>query len=99
MVTLDDVEKLPLTNREKGLLETLIEDLEKINEKSEGRSLYIDRQDFHNEYSPERIDPCPDYYGYYTLRWKHNDEMVGVEMTIEDLDMVLCTLYNYIIDD
>ena len=30
--------------------------------------LYIDIQLYHDEYSPERTDPCPDFYGFLSLK-------------------------------
>ena len=83
---------------EQRLLAVLLNDVEEINNNST-KSLYIDWQDYHNEYSPEWIEPCPDFYGYYTLRNNFGNEKIGVEMTIGDLDMVLCTLYEYIVDE
>lgn len=89
--------------KEQRLLAALLNDLEEINSSEvsffKNKILYINWQTYHNEYSPERVDPCPDYYGYYTLRDSFNDKVIGIEMTIEDLDMVLCTLYGYIVDD
>jgi len=83
---------------EQRLLAALLNDVEEINNNST-KSLYIDWQDYHNEYSPEWVEPCPDFYGYYTLRNNFGNEKIGVEMTIGDLDMVLCTLYEYIVDE
>lgn len=83
---------------EQRLLAALLNDIKEINLET-GSLLYIDWQDYHNEYSPEWIEPCPDFYGYYTLRKVNNDEKIGEEMTIRDLDMVLCTLYEYIVDE
>ena len=83
---------------EQRLLAALLNDVEEINNNST-KSLYIDWQDYHNEYSSEWVEPCPDFYGYYTLRNNFGNEKIGVEMTIGDLDMVLCTLYEYIVDE
>ena len=95
-ITIDNIENLDIKQREKNLLKALLKDLENLNQKSR-ESLYIDIQDYHNEYSPERVDPCPDYYGYYTIRTeKDSFETIGVEMTIDDLDIVMCALCNYI---
>ncbi len=82
--------------KEQNLIFTLLFDIEDINKFSK-KQIYIDWQDFHNEYSPERTDPCPDYYGYYTIRDEYlPNEIIGVEMTIDDLDFALCTLYNFV---
>lgn len=82
--------------KERNLIFALLFDIEDINKLSK-KQIYIDWQDFHNEYSPERTDPCPDYYGYYTIRDEYlPNEIIGVEMTIDDLDLALCTLYNFV---
>ena len=80
---------------EQQLLIALFDDLDDVNECGK-TNLYIDWQDWHDEYSAERTDPCPDYYGYYTLRFENmNDETVGLQMTIDELDNALCLLYSY----
>ena len=77
------------------LFDALLDDLDEINEYTED-ILYIDWQDYHNEYSPERTEPCPDYYGYYTLRFEHKpNARIGDVMTIDQLDSALCLLYSY----
>lgn len=87
-----------LPENEQGLIKALLKDLEDINSKSKIK-LYIDWIDEHTEYSPEWTDPCPDFYGMYTIRPINTPcESIGVEMTISDLDMVMCALYNYIVD-
>ena len=84
-----------------SLLESLLIDLEELNQLLEDkdesyRKLYIDYQDYHNEYSPERTDPCPDYYGLFSLRFEKNPyETVGDMMTLEELDTILCVLVNF----
>ena len=86
----------------RGLLESLLIDLEELNQLLEDkgeayRKLYIDYEDEHTEYSPERTDPCPDYYGLFSLRFeKYPYETVGDMMTIEELDNALFVLINFI---
>lgn len=85
-----------------GLLESLLIDLEELNQLLEDKDeayqkLYIDYQDYHNEYSPERTDPCPDYYGLFSLRFEKNPyETVGDMMTLEELDNALFILINFV---
>ncbi len=56
-------------------------------------SMFIDYVDEHTAYSPERTDPCPDWYGFFTLRWEcEPSETVGDYLTLEELDTVLCVL-------
>lgn len=82
--------------KEQGLLKSLLNDLKEINELT-GETLYIDWQHYHNEWSPERTDPCPDYYGYYTIRPKKDySETIGVEMDIYELDRTLYMLYEFV---
>ena len=93
-VTLDNIKDIPLKERERNLLVSLLIDIDEINSLT-GDKLYIDWQDFHNEYSPERTDPCPDYYGYYTIR-SNPYEIIGLEATLDQLDEYLCVLSTYI---
>ena len=98
-VTYENVKTLPINDREKRLLRALLLDIDDINKMNLKPPIYIDWQDFHNEYSPERTDPCPDYYGCYTLKSDALEgEIIGVEMTIDMLDDTLCTLSNYVIN-
>lgn len=91
-----------ITDSNKQLLYGLLEDIKELNTELlklgfDEKILYIDYQDYHDEYSPERTDPCPDYYGYFTLRFISNKtEKCGIEMTIEELDKTVCSLINLI---
>lgn len=80
-----------------SLMLALLIDLEELNSELESyRKLYIDIQDYHDEYSPERTDPCPDYYGMYRLYPEKDPyNAIGTEMTIDDLDNALCLLINF----
>jgi len=81
----------------KGLMIDLMELNQLLEDKGESyRKLYIDYIDEHTEYSPERTDPCPDYYGMFRLRFENDPyETVGLEMTIDELDTILCALINF----
>lgn len=80
---------------EQNLLSVLFDDLDEINQYTED-ILYIDWQDYHDEYSCERTDPCPDFYGYYRIKFeKQPYESVGDVMTINELDNALCILFSY----
>lgn len=80
---------------EQNRLSSLFDDLEDINKYGD-MNLFIDWQDWHDEYYCERTDPCPDYYGYYTLRFeKMPYDTVGGVMTINELDSALFILYRY----
>ena len=70
-------------------LNNLIEDNVDIN-----KCLHLHYQDWHDEYSPERTDPCPDYYGTYTLL-NRLGEKIGVNMDVDELDTVICSLVNF----
>ena len=88
----DNINELPIKEQKRIL--ALLKDLEDINSMSKVM-LYIDLQDLHNEWSPERVDPCPDYYVCYRLKSK-DGETFGLEMDIEDLDNCMCVLYDYL---
>lgn len=80
---------------EQDLLCALFDDLDDVNLYNKNK-LYIDWQDYHDEYSYERTDPCPDYYGYYRIKFeKLPHESVGDVMTIDELDNALCILFSY----
>lgn len=84
-------ENLPI--QEQLMFSFLLDVLKDINSYKE-KELYIDWRDFHDEYSPERTDPCPDYYGTYTLRYRHCPEFViGSRMTIDELEDALNLIY------
>ena len=93
-VTLNNIKEISSEKRERFLLTALLLDIDEINSIT-GDNLYIDWQDFHNECSPEWTDPCPDYYGYYTIR-TNPYETIGLEATIDQLEEYLCVLSNYV---
>lgn len=98
-VTYENVKTLPISDTEKRLLKALLLDIDDINKMNLKPPIYIDWQDEHTEYSPEWTDPCPDYYGYYTLKSEVLEgETIGVEMTLDMLDDTLCALSNYVIN-
>jgi hypothetical protein len=90
----ENINKLP--EKEQGLVKALLIDIAEINNHTHS-NLKLDWIDEHTEWSPERTDPCPDYYGMYRVV-KDNGEYIGVEMTLDDLDIALCLLHNYLID-
>ena len=100
-VTIDNYDKI-IPENDQPLMMGLILDLLELNQELEDnqeqyRQMYIDYQDYHDEYSPERVDPCPDYYGTYTLRlFKDPYNKIGVNMNLDELDTVLCTLCNFV---
>lgn len=88
--------KTVIPKKEQNLLKSLLDDLDDINKYHNDNKLYIDWQDWHDEYSCERTDPCPDFYGYYSVRFENlPNETVGNVMTINDLDSTLCVLFSY----
>ena len=77
----------------------LLQDLELINSFTKNK-YSINVQEYHNEYSPERCEPCPDYYGYFTLVYKDGDhyEVIGDVMDIDTLDDTLFVLYTFVVE-
>lgn len=86
----------------KNLLSSLLIDLEEFNNvldntNQSNKKLYIDYEDEHTEYPPERTEPMPDHYGTFKLRFESNPcETVGDYMHLHDLDTVICALVNFI---
>lgn len=48
--------------------------------------------DKHTQYSAERVDPCPDFYGMFLIKWASQDDTINDELTLYDLDNNMCTL-------
>ena len=99
IVTEDKINMLPISDYDKGLLKALLIDLEEINHSLplKASNINIVWIDEHTEYSPERTDPCPDYYGMYRL-WQGN-KTLGVEMDLEILDYVLAVLSDIFVNE
>lgn len=82
-------------------LESLCIDLMELNNELENSNLYhkriyLDIQDYHNEYSSERTDPCPDYYGMFSLRFENDNCMIGDFIgKLDELDTILFTLIEF----
>ena len=86
----------------KNLLISLLVDIAGMNallidDNKSDKQIFIDYENKHTEYSPERTDPCPDYYGMYRL-WQGN-KTLGIEMDLEVLDYVLAVLNDIFEDD
>jgi hypothetical protein len=82
------------------LLLSLYDDLNEINNllviNGYDMQLRIDYENNHTEYSPERVDPCPDFYGCFTLSFEHNqNEIIGDIMTIDELDQALFIIIGF----
>lgn len=96
-VTYENIEDLPIDNKDKVILKDLLTDIDEINNANLKDPIYIDWEENHTEYSPEWIEPCPDFYGTYSLIRSTTKDKLGVEMNLDTLDIALCLLNNYII--
>lgn len=83
--------------QEQNIIRVLLRDIDEINKYVgfTNKYLWLSIETEHSEYSPERTDPCPDYYGFYRLHNSYDNDTIGIEMTLEDLDSNLCTLLNF----
>lgn len=86
--------------KDRKLLNALLQDIKGINGelsiKGFDSKIYIDYQTFHNEYSPERVDPCPDFYHKYSIRVEKTDEIIGEHCNIMELDYTILVLVEAI---
>lgn len=86
----------------KSLLVSLLTDLDELNQMLEDngenyRKLYIEYIDSHTEWSAERTEPCPDYYGMFKLVFEKNPyECVGEPMNVLELDNAMLLLINFV---
>lgn len=84
-----------------NLLKSLLIDLKELNTILENNSkadkkLFIDYINEHTEYSAERTDPCPDYYGLFRLKLESNPEKsIGIELSLDELDIILCEFIDF----
>ena len=89
-ITIDNFKEV-IPEKDQPLMMGLLIDLMELNQELE------DNQEYHDEYSPERTDPCPDFIGTYTLRLiKDPYNKIGINMNLDELDTVLCTLCNFV---
>lgn len=96
-VTYENIEDLPIDNKDKVILKALLTDIDEINNANLKDPIYIDWEENHTEYSPEWTEPCLDFYGTYSLIRSTTKYRLGVEMDLDTLDTALCLLNNYII--
>lgn len=98
-ITEETICKIP--EKEQGLVRALLKDVDEINEFifPKDKKIYLNWIDEHTEYSPEWTDPCPDFYGMYTVRREGVAETIGVEMDLDTLDTALCLLNNFVVYD
>ena len=102
-ITIDNLQEAKKINDKISIyyLESLCIDLMELNNELENcnlyhKRIYLDIQDYHNEYSPERTDPCPDYYGMFSLRFENDNYMIGDFIgRLDELDTILFTLVEF----
>ena len=98
-ITKTNIEEFYSDKPEKELILRLIEEVEEINKMlfeitGKVKEIYIDIQNYHNKYSPERTDPCPDYFGYFSLM--NGGARIGDPMLLNELDNTLYILNDLI---
>ena len=91
---LGNIDRLPEKLQDKKeLIKCLLEDLCVIN-RNTSKMIFIEYQDWHDEYSSERTDPCPDYYGCFWL--KAENDTLGEPMTLDELDSALLLISDFV---
>lgn len=86
--------KLNKDNISNGLLKSLLDDIEVINSQH-NINIELHQVEKHTEWSPERTDPCPDYYGMYYLYIPETKEIIGDYMYIDDLNETMYILSEF----
>ena len=82
------------------LLESLLDEVFEINNMltvihgNKANLISIAWENEHTEYSPERVEPCPDYYGFfYIIR---DNTSIGDAMSIDQLDESLALISDFV---
>ena len=96
MIQIDRKNLEVLPKQEQSLVDSLLDELDYINKCSDFQKLDLYWENEHTEYSVERTDPCPDYYGSYIFISCITGDSVGINMTADELDSAVCLLYDFI---
>ena len=95
-VTKENLNLLP--EKERDYVKNLLDyDLQEINSFNKG-VFTIHWQEYHDEYSPERTDPCPDFYGMYYIR-KDNNRVMYLPVTFQEINEYLFFLWSILKDN
>lgn len=95
-VTKENLNLLP--EKERNFVEDILDnELEEINSFNKG-VFTLHWQEYHDEYSPERTDPCPDFYGMYYIR-KNNNRVMYLPVTLQEVDEYMFFLWNILKDE
>ena len=90
------------------LLNSLLDELNGINDMTidihgdKASLLSIAWENEHTEYSPERTDPCPDYYGFFYIIKDGvtiggaSTANIGGAMSIDQLEEAICLLDDFV---
>ena len=100
-VTIENLHILP--EHEQAYARAILDDVLELNTLNHSagygfdKDIWLEWQDYHNEYSPERTDPCPDYYGYYGLmhKTKYGEEPIAEMMPLKDIDWLIFGIIEY----
>lgn len=80
-----------------AFLLSLISDVEEDNNNHlYPKNLEIHVDEYHTEYSPERVDPCPDFYGTFSLYWEDRvktGDNIYSELDLDGLDLALAIVH------
>lgn len=92
-ITKENLNDIEVSEEIRQHLKWDLDDIREINLICKEELFYLDWQEFHNEYSCERTDPCPDYYGYFSIRRVSDNDLIGLECATEDeLQTSICVL-------
>ncbi len=92
-LTLDNYKGILDNVSDERLLGALLTDLYEYNTNGNfPHELEIHYITEHTTWSPERVDPCPDYYGTFVIRWEGYPETINDYLSLKELDDHMCTL-------
>lgn len=98
IITLNNIDNIEIPSVKNNLerLKALINDLGEINSCNDS-DYKICVEEMHTIYDEERVDPCPDYYGYFYI--SSNGRIIGEMMDIDLLDTIMLFFYDLTFKD
>lgn len=93
-LTSSNIDKLreALPDKDVALVKAIMQDIAEYNADVFPIDLELHFQDYHDEYSSERTDPCPDFYNTFSINWAGSYDTIASGMDVNALDETMCAI-------